>query len=559
MAKKENSFSGWLQRVRRTGEFSDVIVLVDGQEFHLHMLPLLNASLYFRNLPSSSSPYKADNARVVELRDMPGGAEGFSVAADFSYLIKPTYTLENVAKIRAVAEHLGMAELQDSTKKFLYMNIFSHWRSSIAFLQQYKRLESPVDDYIESRCLKVISAACIKAFFDTKYLSAPIPLSGSGSSNAWQSSPCQVLTDTLVRVASMPDEYVQEVVEELVNGEVNLNLKCRQGRNVKGWLDSTITAECRTDRARCWVVICLTRMLEKSVTMDRPWLELSSQYWCSLLDHAGNLMKRADVHMLERLQPVMAFLGERIGGSLHELDDYLLTYNFEPQTLLDLVKHFKHAKEVAEKEMEEVATEVDSCLWSFVDTACISADDFVSFIEAFPETSRTSHDMLYTAIEKLIARSEFSNDEKQRLWGLVDITKLSTPYKEKALNNAIFLCQPHVLEYVLRQHNEELSVIGDEDRHKLSQIMQKVIRASLKLLEENSRRSKEIMELQKQYAALIGGGKACYLQDSCESSPDIIFNKSRMNGCVHAIIHDEVEEAPSDTPARRSTCSSVEY
>ncbi|KAI5082520.1 hypothetical protein GOP47_0002263 [Adiantum capillus-veneris] len=558
MAKKENSFSGWLQRVRKTGEFSDVIVLVEGQEFHLHMLPLLNASLYFRSLPSSSSPYRTDNERVIEIRDMPGGAEGFSVAADFSYLIKPTYTLENVAKIRAVAEHLGMAELQDSTKKFLYTNIFSHWRSCIAFLQQYKRLDSSVDDYIESRCLKVISAACIKAFFDTKYLSAPIPLGGSGSSNTWQSSPCQILTDTLVRVASLPDEYVQEVVEELVNGEVNLNLKCRQGRNVKGWLDSTIMIECRTDRAKCWVVVCLIRMLEKSVTMDRPWLELSSQYWCGLLEHLEALMKIADLHMLERLQPAKVFLEERIGGSLHELDDYLLTYSFEPQTLLDLVKHFKQTKEVGEQEMGEVASEVDSCLWSFVDTACISAEDFISFIEAFPKDSRTSHDMLYTAIEKLIAKADFENEEKQRLWGLVEITKLSISHKEKALNNAIFLCQPQVLEYVLRQHSEELAEMGDEDRHKLKEIMQKVIRASLKLLEENSRRSKEIMELQKQYASLIGS-KACYLQDSCESSPDIIFNKSRMNGCVHSIIPDEVEEVQSDTPTRRSTCSSVEY
>ncbi|KAH7424059.1 hypothetical protein KP509_12G087900 [Ceratopteris richardii] len=557
MAKKENSFSGWLQRVRRTGEFSDVTVVVEGQEFQLHMLPLLNASVYFRNLPGTSSPFMAGNSRIVEIRDMPGGAEGFSAAADFCYLIKPTYTLDNVAKIRAVAEHLGMVELQDSTKKFLYMNIFSHWRSSIAFLQQYQRLNSPVDQYIESRCLKVISAACIKAFFDTKYLSAPIPLSATGS-NTWQSSPCQVLTDTLVRVSSLPDEYVQEVIEELVNGEVNLNLKCRQGRNVKSWLDHTITTECRTDRSRCWVVICLTRMLEKSVTMDRPWLELSSQYWCGLLEHVQGLMKAADAYMLRNLQQAKSFLEERIGGSLHELDDYLLTYNFEPQTLLDLVNHFKQM-EVSEKEMEEVATEVDSCLWSFVDTACISAEDFISFIEAFPETSRTSHDMLCTAIEKLIMKGEYEDEEKQRLWGLVNITKLSPTHREKALSNPIFLCQPHVLEYVLRQHNEELEEMGDEDRHKLKEIMQKVVRASLKLLEENSRRTKEIMELQKQYAYLIGNGKPLYLQDSCESSPDIIFNKSRMNGCVHAVIPDEVEDEQSDSPARRSTCSSLEY
>lgn len=47
--------SGWLQRVRKTGEYSDVQVVVNGVEFRVHMLPLMNASSYFRNLPSSSS------------------------------------------------------------------------------------------------------------------------------------------------------------------------------------------------------------------------------------------------------------------------------------------------------------------------------------------------------------------------------------------------------------------------------------------------------------------------------------------------------------------------
>ncbi len=82
MAKKEAGFSTWLQRVRRTGEFSDVKVCVNGEEFHLHMLPLLNASAYFRNLPStsngspppSSSPHSAQHGccRIINIPDLPG-------------------------------------------------------------------------------------------------------------------------------------------------------------------------------------------------------------------------------------------------------------------------------------------------------------------------------------------------------------------------------------------------------------------------------------------------------------------------------------------------------
>eukprot|EP00249_Psilotum_nudum_P008658 c21428_g1_i1 orf=636-2168(+) len=498
MATKESrSFSGWLQRMRRTGEFSDVTVLVEGKEFNLHILPLLNASAYFRSLFNCSEDYPTDFLRRIDLNCLIGGAQAFSVAADFCYLIKPNYTLQNIAKIRAIAEFLGMTELIDSTETFLHKNVFDRWRSSVAFLQQYQRLQSPVDEYIESRCLKTITVACTKAFSDTKTLSAPIPLSSSGSSNSWQTSPCQVLTDILVRTASLPDHFILEVIDELVADEVNLNLKCRQGRKVKGWLDHTIMVECKSNQSKCWVVICLTRMLERSVTPVRPWLELSSQYWCTLLEHVGCLMKVADSEILEKLEPINAFLEQRIGGSLHELDDYLQTYRFEPHTVMSLVSYFKDVYGLSDQEWEEVATEVDSCLWKIVDAARIPVSAFLSLIEAFPATSRKSHDLLFTAIQKLTAKWSYSSDEKLKLWRLVSLANLSPVYRDEALNNAYFICQPHNLEHILEQHSDELKTIGGDDRQNLRHIMHKVIRASLKLLEENSHRSQEIMELQK--------------------------------------------------------------
>jgi hypothetical protein len=79
MAKREAGFNTWLQRVRRTGEYSDVTVRVEGQEFRLHLLPLLNASSYFRNMTGNphwssgwSSTAGEDGARVVSLPDLPG-------------------------------------------------------------------------------------------------------------------------------------------------------------------------------------------------------------------------------------------------------------------------------------------------------------------------------------------------------------------------------------------------------------------------------------------------------------------------------------------------------
>lgn len=69
---------GWLQRVRKTEEYSDVVVRVNGEDFRLHMLPLMNASTYFRNLPSSSDGaeqvHTPTERKLVTIHDLPGAS-----------------------------------------------------------------------------------------------------------------------------------------------------------------------------------------------------------------------------------------------------------------------------------------------------------------------------------------------------------------------------------------------------------------------------------------------------------------------------------------------------
>lgn len=229
---------------------------------------------------------------VLGLMGLAGGAEGFTVVTDYSYLIKPNYTVQNIAQVRASADYLGMQDVLESTKKFLYTNVFAHWRTSFSFLQNYTQLGSPVDEYIETRCLKVLVAALARAFGECKYLSAPMTLTSTPGN--WQTSPCQALSEILVKTASLPDVYACEALDALVEAEVNLNLKCRQGRNTRSWLDSVIDDECPSERAKCWVALCLSRMLLRAAPDTRPWMELSSQYWCSLLEHVDHLLPSVD-------------------------------------------------------------------------------------------------------------------------------------------------------------------------------------------------------------------------------------------------------------------------
>ncbi|XP_024361954.1 phototropic-responsive NPH3 family protein NPY4 isoform X1 [Physcomitrium patens] len=560
-AKREGGFSTWLQQVRRSGEYSDVTVRVEGEDFHVHLLPLLNASAYFRNVtshPHWSSGWSSDashqGSRVISLPNLPGGAEGFAGAVDYCYLIKPNYTIQNVARIRAAAEYLGMNDVLESTKKFLYQNIFAHWRPSVGCLLQYHPVGSPVDEYIETRCLKVLVAALARAFGETKHLSAPMPLRAGNL----QTSPCQVLSEILVRTASLPDAYAAEALDALVEADVNLNLKCRQGRTVRSWLDSVIDDQCTTDRARCSVVLCLARMLLRGAPVCRPWLELSSQYWCSLLEHVDHLVSLVgdDEDMQEKLLDVKRVIERRVGVSLDELDDYLHSYKLGPDTLMAMVGYWLDEGHPDPASFEEIAGEVDGFLWTYAEAGAIDPETFVALFKAFPNSSRQSHDTIFGAVEKLLAtRPDASPEEKQSLWRLIDPAKLSPAVNERALNNPGFLSQPHILEIVLQKHSEELAKMPDTDAQNMRHIMQKVINASLKLLEENSRRSQEIMELQQQYSALMGG-KICHLQDSCDNSPSPCWRPSLT--ITHRTTQSETEGSEySETPSL-ATVSSIE-
>ena len=74
---------------------------------------------------------------------------------------------------------------------------------------------------------------------------------------------------------------------------------------------------------------------------DPSSLELSSYYWCALLQEASFCVKKVLTEMEEgsigfsdllknKLLEAKSFLEERIGRNLNELDDYLRSYRLDP-------------------------------------------------------------------------------------------------------------------------------------------------------------------------------------------------------------------------------------
>ncbi|KAK7508503.1 hypothetical protein BaRGS_00000069 [Batillaria attramentaria] len=117
-------------KFRASGDLSDIVVVVDGHENHLHRFPLYAKSDYFCGLTRAGSGLHSPSGTKsrVELSAFPGGQEVFGVVADFCYNMAPSITKNNVVELRCAAQLLEMSgpgNLADAADKFLQDTVAS--------------------------------------------------------------------------------------------------------------------------------------------------------------------------------------------------------------------------------------------------------------------------------------------------------------------------------------------------------------------------------------------------------------------------------------------------
>jgi hypothetical protein len=101
---------------------------------------------------------------VVDLDDLPGGADAFELAARFCYGMAVDLTAANISGLRCAAEYLEMTEdleegnLIFKTEAFLSYVVLSSWRDSIAVLKSCEGLSPWAENLqIVRRCSESIA------------------------------------------------------------------------------------------------------------------------------------------------------------------------------------------------------------------------------------------------------------------------------------------------------------------------------------------------------------------------------------------------------------------
>ena len=128
--------------------------------------PLVSKCGYIRKLVSGSSE---NDLSVIELHEVPGGAEAFELSAKFCYGINFEISTVNIAMLRCMAEYLDMTEdyadgnLVGRTEAYLNEVALQSLAGAVSVLHMSEKL-TPIAERVKlvSRCIDAIAYMACK-------------------------------------------------------------------------------------------------------------------------------------------------------------------------------------------------------------------------------------------------------------------------------------------------------------------------------------------------------------------------------------------------------------
>ncbi|KAJ9564307.1 hypothetical protein OSB04_000273 [Centaurea solstitialis] len=416
---------------------SDVTISVRGVSFSLHKFPLVSKCGYIRKLTSNSK----EGDRLVEINDIPGGPEGFELAAKFCYGINFELAIENIAMIRCAAEFLEMTEdyavgnLIARTEVYLNEVGFRTLASAVSILQSSESLLPMAENVkIITRCVDAIALIVTKESQISVSTSVDCSSDGldsslssvKGSVDWWAEDLTVLKIHTFQRVVlamisrgfekyalgPILTYYAQKRLHDLEILGKNKNKSDPNQENETRVVLETIVS--LLPREKTGVSVTFLSMLLRSA------IHLETTVACRL-----DLEKR---------------MGLQLGQAL--LDDILIpSFRFDGDTLFDvdtvqrILINYREL-EGTHDEMEKVSKLMESYLAEIASDCNLSVSKFTNLVEHIPNQERVTEDGMYRAIDiYLKAHPVLSDAERKKLCGLLNYQKLSAEACAHAAHN----------------------------------------------------------------------------------------------------------------------------
>ncbi|XP_072978495.1 BTB/POZ domain-containing protein SR1IP1 [Typha angustifolia] len=438
--------------MKRTSEWicsqdipSDIKVQAGESSFSLHKSPLASKCGYIKKLISEASD---STISLIEIPDVPGGAQAFELVAKFCYGLNFEINIENVAMLRCAAEYLEMTEdyevgnLISTTEAYLEEVALMNLSGAVTVLHKSENL-LPMAEKIKlvNRCIDAVSY--ITSSESQFYLSLRAENSHDSMSSSSASQPKAIVHWWAEELTVLRIDTFQRVIiamkargcKEYALGPVIMLYvqKSLRGLDIFGRGGKKIEPKQEHEKRI---------ILETIVSLLPREMNAMSVSFLSMLLRAALYLETTVACRLD-LEKRMAFqLGQAV------LDDLLIpSFSSNSEAVFDvdtvqriLTNYLDHELEGRRlgyntdddyispppSDIEQVGRLMESYLAEIASDQKLTVEKFISLGELIPEQARITEDGMYRAIDiYLKAHPSLSDMERKRVCNLMDCQRLS--------------------------------------------------------------------------------------------------------------------------------------
>eukprot|EP00268_Persea_americana_P042182 TRINITY_DN421_c1_g2_i1.p1 TRINITY_DN421_c1_g2~~TRINITY_DN421_c1_g2_i1.p1 ORF type:complete len:608 (-),score=110.32 TRINITY_DN421_c1_g2_i1:259-2082(-) len=436
--------------MKRTGEWilsqeipSDLTVKAGGASFALHKFPLLSKCGYIRKRVLEA---KNKDLSVIEIPDIPGGAELFEMAAKFCYGINFEIAIEDIATLRCAAEYLEMTEeyatgnLVDKTEAYLSEVVFKSLSNAISVLHSSENLLPMAEDVkLVSRSIDAVAYLASK---ESQFSSS------WGTENSLEST-----SSSTSHIKSIVDWWAEDLTVLRIDVFQRV-LMAMKSRGFKEYALGPILMLYAQKSLRG--LDLFNKGIKKIMPREEHEKRVVLETIVSLLPREKNAMSVSFLSMLLRsaiyLETTVSCrldLEKRLASQLGQavLDDLLIpSFSFPGSTIfnvdtiqriminyLEFETNGSHLSYNTDEdsislpgELERVGKLMESYLSEIASDVNLNVSKFIGLAELIPEQARVTEDGIYRAIDiYLKAHSTLSDMERKKICSLMDCQKLS--------------------------------------------------------------------------------------------------------------------------------------
>ncbi|TYI10010.1 hypothetical protein ES332_A09G111100v1 [Gossypium tomentosum] len=450
----------WLYNARLP---SDITIIVDGVNFHLHKFPLMSKCGKIACMLEEMQSIH-DRTFTTKLEEFPGGSDTFLFAAKFCYGIQVEFTARNIITVYCAADYLEMTDeygednLLSKAESFFHKNVLHNWKDCVLALQSCESCMPRAEKlHILQKCLNAVSTMVCT---DPSLFGWPMMMYGSlqspGGSILWNG------INTGAKIRSAESDWWFEDISYFSVGLFERLIKTMEARGIRseylagavmyyarkflpglGRWQSRPSSKARTVASFSLIPAAVDqRDLLENIEKLLP--KKKGKSFCRFL---LGLLRVASI--LGVNQTCLDSLERRIGMQLElaSLDGLLIPSFSNSDTLYDtdcverIIHHFLSSESgltlfsppsldllssPSFEPLRKVARLIDNYLAEVASDVNLKPGKIRSLAEVLPDSSRTLHDGLYRALDIYFkAHPWLSDREKEVLCNIIDYGKLS--------------------------------------------------------------------------------------------------------------------------------------